>query len=175
MSASFRLSDGHVVDLIAPLPSDFDHLPAFAYHLSNVHRWGGATEFTVAQHCVIVSHLCPPEYAAWGLLHDLPEAVLGDVVHHLKALLGEAYRSIERLWQAATCEYFGVEPVDIKLWDDEAARLEAEYIWPSADPCSIVPGRRAKVFAAYRVQHLWTPNYARCAFMRRAKQLLLWI
>jgi 5'-nucleotidase len=70
-----------------------------AQALSNYCRWGGHvnTFMSVAEHSVAVSHLCDPEDAMIGLLHDAAEAYIGDVIRPLKYLpeIYKVYKPIE--------------------------------------------------------------------------------
>lgn len=57
--------------------------------LSRINRYTGHSRaYTVAQHSVLVSELCPPQYALQGLLHDAHEAITGDVSSPVKEVLG---------------------------------------------------------------------------------------
>ncbi|MES2789988.1 MAG: hypothetical protein V4719_10215 [Planctomycetota bacterium] len=60
-----------------------------AQSLSNTCRYGGHTKkfYSVAQHCVLASHMIPAEFAKWGLMHDAAEAYLGDHIRPLKTAL----------------------------------------------------------------------------------------
>ena len=86
---------------------DIDHA------LSHQCRFGGHTRlfYSVAEHSVRVSHLCAPEDALWGLLHDASEAYLNDVATPLKELPEfEVYRTAERALQRAIAVRFGLAP-----------------------------------------------------------------
>jgi 5'-deoxynucleotidase YfbR-like HD superfamily hydrolase len=89
--------------LTDPDPDDVD-LHDIAHALSNICRFGGHTRkfYSVAEHSLRVFKAmkeagCGPTLCLWGLLHDAPEAYLGDVVRPLKYSM-----PIYRAWEGQT-------------------------------------------------------------------------
>ena len=88
--------------------------------LSMICRFGGHARrfFSVAEHSILVSHLVPKspkKLALTALLHDAPEAYLGDVVKPLKIHLPE-YMELEKKWARAISEFLKTQgKIDIDL------------------------------------------------------------
>lgn len=100
-----------------------------AHALSGVGRFGGHLRetYNVAHHSVLVSRLCKPENALWGLLHDAAEAYLGDMVSPIKRTLPD-FIELERIMQRAICEKFNIpveQPPDVKDADNIAYSIES--------------------------------------------------
>lgn len=93
-----------------PQPEDVD--PAdIAHALSMVCRYGGHVHrfYSVAEHCVHLSHAVAPEHALWALLHDATEAYVGDMVRPLKRHIGQ-YQLIEARLRFIIAERFALPP-----------------------------------------------------------------
>lgn len=108
---------GRRFPFLAPRFDDVD-LRDIAYALSNLARFTGHTRrgedgaiYSVAQHSVLVSHAVPEKHALVGLMHDAPEAYLGDVSSPLKSLLPD-FKRLESLAWAAIAEAFDL-PLDL--------------------------------------------------------------
>jgi hypothetical protein len=105
-----------------------------AHALAHQCRFGGhASKFySVAEHSVHVSHLCLPEHALWGLLHDASEAYLVDLPRPLKLLPEFAvYREAERRLQRAVAARFGLppdQPAKVTEADDTMLWIEAHSL-----------------------------------------------
>lgn len=135
---------GKLVDLSNFTVEDV-RLPDIAHALSCINRYTGhaVTPYSVAQHSVMVSRLCEPEYALWGLLHDASEAYLGDVARPLKSLL-PAYVELEHHVQRTIAKAFGLSwpmPSGVKVADNRAliaekrALMSVDHDWGiEADP-----------------------------------------
>lgn len=103
-----------------------------AHALANLCHWGGHCRefFSVAQHSVLVSRLCPPALARWGLLHDAAEAYLGDMIRPVKVRC-DAYRALEKRVMSVIAGRFGLEwpePPALKAFDNLALKLEADFL-----------------------------------------------
>lgn len=120
----------------AILPEDFV-LEDIAHALSNLCHWGGHCRafFSVAQHSVLVSQLCPSTLAQWGLLHDAAEAYLGDMIRPIKVQMPE-YRRLERRFMDRIAQRFNLlpwpEPPELKPYDNLALKLEADFLMEGA-------------------------------------------
>jgi hypothetical protein len=86
---------------LAPQVDDIDPVD-IAHALSLICRYGGHTTrfYSVAEHCVLMSHAVAPEHALWALLHDATEAYVGDMVRPLKYHMPAYQEAEERVLRA---------------------------------------------------------------------------
>lgn len=100
-----RMLSGRRLDLLDPSPLDVE-IEDIAHGLARVARWNGQTQgphiFSVAQHSLLVEKIAAalhPDISRserlFMLLHDAPEYVIGDMISPFKAVIGEAYKSVE--------------------------------------------------------------------------------
>lgn len=126
---------GNAVNPLVLMPRDIDILD-IAHHLSMLCRWVGATRefYSVAEHSIRVSYAVPQADALWGLLHDAPEAYLGDFSRPLLSdpILGARYRELHTAAMAAIGEAFGLsprKPASVQHADDLEAASECRALW----------------------------------------------
>jgi 5'-deoxynucleotidase YfbR-like HD superfamily hydrolase len=147
-----------------------------AHALSNICRFTGHSSFfySVAQHCVLVSHTCNKENALYGLLHDASEAYISDISRPLKKSIEfQAYRNAEQKLQEVICAKFGLpaqEPADVKLSDNRLLATEARdlmspthpewinYFVPLIDKIDPLLPDKAKTLFLKRFQELYQPT-----------------
>lgn len=147
-----------------PTDPDPDSICALdiAHALSQIARFGGHTAcpWSVGQHSMLVSALVlvPPsaemrhgaKLQLQALLHDAPEAYIGDIVRPIKLML-PFYRRIESLvWKVIAAKFDVVQSLApaIKYADAAAFWIEAESLllkpkghqWPGDEPSEL--GRR---------------------------------
>jgi len=126
-----------------PKLGDFS-LVDIAHSLSLICRFNGHSThmWSVAQHSLLVidvlrissttrlidfygNHLLK-----WALLHDAPEAYVGDMVRPLKDAMPE-YQEAEKRIERAMAEQFQLSlpmPDEVKMADDRALAIEAQYL-----------------------------------------------
>ncbi|MDF2994278.1 MAG: hypothetical protein K0S37_4792 [Microbacterium sp.] len=106
-----------------------------AHGLGNLCRYNGHTHrfYSVAEHCVLLSHAVEPELALWALLHDAPEAYIGDMIRPLKQYIPD-FRAVDDNIMAVIAGRFGlgsteipaaVKDADTRILLDERAALHA--------------------------------------------------
>jgi 5'-deoxynucleotidase YfbR-like HD superfamily hydrolase len=136
---------GRRLDLLDPSPLDVE-LEDIAHGLARVARWNGQTSgtniYSVAQHCLLVEALARARAPRIDrsrrlavLLHDAPEYVIGDMISPFKAVIGDAYKAVEKRLLTAIHLRFGLPAKTapelealIKLADQQAAYLEAIHL-----------------------------------------------
>src|ERR1035438_4728072 len=143
-----------------------------AHALSCQCRFGGHSNkfYSIAQHAVLVSKLCAPEHALWGLLHDGSEAYLVDVPRPLKELPEfAAYREAERRLQRVIAVRFGLspeQPASVTEADDTMLWIEAHSLLGSIPDEAIRETR-----APFEITDPLLPVEAERLFLSRFKEL----
>jgi 5'-deoxynucleotidase YfbR-like HD superfamily hydrolase len=111
---------GRRLDLLDPSPLDVE-IGDIAHGLARVARWNGQTRgdyiFSVAQHSLLVEKIAAALDPSVGrserlflLLHDAPEYVIGDMISPFKAVIGDAYKSVENRILSAILLRFSLPP-----------------------------------------------------------------
>lgn len=114
-----------------PRPEEV-HIEDIAHALAHQCRYAGHVlrYYSVAEHCVHLSHAVSPDHALWALLHDASEAYLVDVPRPVKPFLG-GYAQAEARVMEAVARRFGlvgdmpaeVAALDTRIIADERANL----------------------------------------------------
>lgn len=155
-----KTKDGQPLDYIhtwtgkkfRPLNPDPDAIDIrdIAHALAMSARFGGMTRtfYSVAEHSVRVSLICPAKEAMHGLLHDAAEAYLKDIpqpVKHQDA--AEFYRVAESQLQSAIYTRFGLsahEPASVKRADLVMVHTEGRDLFPSGSHVTWLDERMAQ-------------------------------
>lgn len=136
------LNSGESHHFCQPFDADIDTI---AFALSHINRYTGHVgQYSVAQHCVLVAEQLPDELKLSGLLHDAPEAYIGDVSKPLKNLLPD-YQKIEQWYHEQIDILFGVDTehhaikeADLRMLITEASAFNLPLDeFPNAAPYDI--------------------------------------
>ena len=156
-----------------PRPEDI-RIEDIAHALSQQCRFAGHARifYSVAEHSVHVSTLCPPENALWGLLHDASEAYLQDVARPLKCLPEFApYRAAERRLQDMIVLSFGLDadpPASVHDADDAMLQFESRALLTGGLGGPETAVRPAPAFVG---DAPWPPPRAEQEFLARFREL----
>jgi len=186
-----RMLSGRRLDLLDPSPLDIE-IEDIAHGLARVARWNGQTKgphiYSVAQHCLLVEVLARTRAPRLDrrlrlavLLHDAPEYVIGDMISPFKAVIGDAYKAVERRLLAAIHLRFGLPAMSapeiddlIKIADRSAAYLEATHLagFESAEARRFF-GRPPVITAAMERDYLkpWPAETAQARYLDRFRKL----
>jgi 5'-deoxynucleotidase YfbR-like HD superfamily hydrolase len=188
-----RMLSGRRLDLINPSPLDIE-IEDIAHGLARVARWNGQTDgayiFSVAQHSLLVETLARARAPRLDrslrlaiLLHDAPEYVIGDMISPFKAVLGDAYKAVERRLLTAIHLRFGLPAEStpeltalIKRADRAAAYLEATRLAGFSEAEARRFFGRPPVFsAAIERDYLkpWPAETAQARFLDKFKKLFV--
>jgi len=186
-----RMLSGRRLDLLDPSALDIE-IEDIAHGLARVARWNGQTSgahiYSVAQHCLLVEALARVKMPRLDrsrrlavLLHDAPEYVIGDMISPFKAVIGDAYKVVERRLLAAIHRRFGLPPQSapeveelIKVADRAAAYLEATCLagFAAAEARRFF-GRPPKISASMERDYLkpWPAETAQARYLERFRRL----
>lgn len=157
-----------------PRPDDVD-IDDIAHALAHLCRYAGHVDrfYSVAEHCVLLSHAVPVELALDALMHDAAEAYVVDVPRPLKRHL-PGYADIEdrvldKIWTAIGRDHphpyripAEVKAADTRILLDERATLMANTVheWDvdQLEPLGVTVAG-------------WPPHLAKAAWLRRFRQL----
>jgi hypothetical protein len=171
---------GVAFDLAAPT-ADMVHPIDLGHSLGRLQRYTGHAHwfYSVAEHCCHVhDHLretgASEQLAFAGLLHDAPEAYVGDLSRPLKEALGHsstpmiAFRNLEMGVARAVCERFGL-PWPL-LYDPKVREVDHRILADEADELLDAPPRPWNHHPAGPlgiVLGFWEPGWATAEWLRR--------
>lgn len=168
-------SSGRVADLRGDLSIDIRDI---ANALSKINRYTGHTDvpYNDAQHSVLVSRLCPPQFAFAGLMHDAHEAFIGDPSSPMKQLMEfympNVFSALEFRIARKVRAYFGLpaslDP-SVKEADNRAVGIEIARV---CSPAAIATYCSLGICPEYGyMQDVWDNERAYREFMIRFKEV----
>ena len=164
------LHSGAYFDFDAPESSEFS-IGDIARGLSHICRFAGQCDrfYSVAEHSVYVSQLVPEAHAFAALMHDAPEAFVGDMTKPLKSMCPD-YQDVEKRVEHAVLARFGITlPLD-------ASVKEADIVMLATEQAQIMRNRddweytRGRAVADIAIQCL-APDDAMRFFLKRFSEL----
>jgi uncharacterized protein len=148
-----------------------------AHALSNLCRFAGHVDkfYSVAEHSVRASYLCPEEDQLAALMHDATETYCVDIPRPLKRAAGmEIYRAYEDACYGAIAKRFGIPAVkpesvhkaDVRMLWTEKRDLMPLSVWGDE---SVITGLDTTPLP--EVIDPWSPEQAKIQFLMRFYEL----
>ena len=142
---------GSICSIPPPLDIEIEDI---AHGLARVARWNGQTNgahiFSVAQHCLLVEALARARVPRLDrsrrlavLLHDAPEYVIGDMISPFKAVIGDAYKAVERRLLTAIHLRFGLPAQSAPELETLIKTADRAGGLSRSDPARRLRGRRS--------------------------------
>ena len=125
--------------------------------------------YSVAQHSVIGSRLCPDKYARLFLAHDATEAYSKDLPKPLKILLPE-YEKMEKEWFKTIAIHFNLPRIltpEFKVYDTKMLFTERRDVMNKS---SNLWEDEVEPFD-FKIKDFWLPQKAREEFLKRFYEL----
>lgn len=164
------LRSGAYFDFEEPGASEFT-IGDIANGLSNICRFTGQCRlfYSVAEHSIHASRIVPKEFAFEALMHDAPEAFIGDIAKPLKELLPD-YQRIEDKVERVVLGRFGLSlPMSaaVKTADMKMLKAEQNQAMRNADVWPAI----ADLDSARVTLRFWSPHVAKSKFLHRFAEL----
>jgi len=175
MAAWIQTYTGQVFQPLSPKPETIN-ITDIAHALSMICRFNGHTRrfYSVAEHCVVMSQMVPPQYSLDALMHDAAEAYIADVARPIKPLLG-GYKAIEDSLLAAIYHKYSltlsdkakdaIEVSDLRMLMTERQQLMSIHApeWESL-----------KDIEPYEIElQCWSPEEAEYQFYARFLSIII--
>lgn len=137
MDSLMLVSSGHLFDVDEAAPAAFD-MAVVGHALAHICRYGGHTSrfYSVAEHCVLLAEYfelrAKPGLAKWALVHDAPEAFVGDVIRPLKRRLPAFVAAEDKLAASlfARLGLMGDMPAEVEAADSRILADEVAMFFP---------------------------------------------
>lgn len=158
-----------------PHPDQID-IVDIAHALAMTCRFNGHSKwhYSVAQHSILVAEKAPAHLALRALLHDAPEAYVGDLVRPIKTDESmAAFKNIESMAEMAICTALDLP---YPLMTPEIASLDHRILLDERDRVMTVPPDDWNIEGQpLGVEiDMWTPEYARERFLRAYDEYSKW-
>lgn len=161
---------GKQFDALSPDIDKID-LMDIAHSLSKQCRFNGQTMwfYSVAQHSVHVAEILPLKYKKWGLLHDAPEAYIGDIIRPVKQHL-ELFMELEEVYMKIIAERFGLEwpmPEIVDVADNTILATEKRDLMNPA----LLEENELIVEPMPQIIKPWDPEIAKARFLQKWNEI----